>query len=202
MARMSQQARTADELLMRAYADGDASAFETLYERHEMRLWRYIFRSVGDPATADELAQDVWLKVVRAAPRYQPGAATPEHPPARFTTWLFTLARNRVIDHLRTRRPAQALDEPLADGQCLGDTLAAPSGFGPLRRVETRQQAERLLAALDALPLAQRETFLLLAEGGLSLTEIAAATEVGLETARSRLRYARAALRRALEELA
>lgn len=202
MARMSQQARTADELLMRAYADGDVHAFETLYERHEMRLWRFIFRSVGSAATADELAQDVWLKVVRAAPDYQPGAAAPGRPPARFTTWLFTLARHRVIDHLRTQRPLQTLDEPGDDGHTPVDTLAAPSGFGPLRRIETRQQAERLLGALAALPTAQREAFLLLAEGGLSLTEIATATGVGLETARSRLRYARAALRRTLEDLA
>lgn len=202
MVRMSQQARTADELLMRAYADGDVHAFETLYERHEMRLWRFIFRSVGGAATADELAQDVWLKVVRAAPAYQPGAAVLGRPPARFTTWLFTLARHRVIDHLRTQRPLQTLDESGDDGHTPVDTLAAPSGFGPLRRIETRQQAERLLGALAALPTAQREAFLLLAEGGLSLTEIATATGVGLETARSRLRYARAALRRTLEDLA
>ena len=68
---------SADEPLMRAYAAGDASAFETLYDRHQLRLWRYLLRSVGDAATADELAQDVWLRVAREAPRYTPSAAAP-----------------------------------------------------------------------------------------------------------------------------
>ena len=88
------------------------------------------------------------------------------------------------------------------DGHTLADTLAAPSGFGPVRRIESRQQARQLLAALEQLPAAQRDSFLLQAEGEMSVAEIAAATGVGIETVRSRLRYARAALRRALEDMA
>ena len=153
-------------------------------------------------ATADELAQDVWLRVARAAPGYAPSAATAQRPVARFTTWLLTLAHHRVIDHLRQQRPMQSLDEPLHDERTLADTLAAPSGFGPLRQIESRQQAAQLLAALDALPPEQRHAFLLQAEGGMSVAEIANATGVGLETAKSRLRYARTALRRALEDIA
>ncbi|MDR0276061.1 MAG: sigma-70 family RNA polymerase sigma factor [Burkholderiaceae bacterium] len=193
---------TADEQLMLAYAAGSASAFETLYDRHQMRLWRYIFRSVGDSAATDDLAQDVWLRVAGHASGYQPRAGAPGRPVARFTTWLFTLARNRVIDHLRAARPSVSLDEPLEDGErTVADTLAAPSGFGPVRRIENRQQAAQLLAALDALPLVQRDAFLLQAEGEMSVLEIAAATGVGAQTAKSRLRYARAALRRALEDM-
>ena len=121
---------------------------------------------------------------------------------ARFTTWLFTLARHRVIDHLRARRPQASLDAPVGEGDdTLADTLAAPSGFGPLRRIETRQQAAQLLAALAELPPEQREAFLLQAEAEMSVSDIAVATGVGFETAKSRLRYARAALRRALENL-
>ena len=198
---MSLPAATADEQLMQAYATGHADAFEMLYERHQMRLWRYIFRSVGQPA-ADDLAQDVWLRVAQQAPAYQPRAAAPGRPVARFTTWLFTIARNRVIDHLRGARPSVSLDERQGDERTLADTLAAPSGFGPARQIENRQQAAQLLAALAALPPAQREAFLLQAEGDMSVLEIAAATGVGPETAKSRLRYARAALRRALENLA
>ena len=193
---------SADEPLMRAYAAGDASAFETLYDRHQLRLWRYLLRSVGDAATADELAQDVWLRVAREAPRYTPSAAAPGRPPARFTTWLFTLAHHRVVDHLRRQRPTLSLDEPLHDELTLADTLAAPSGFGPLRQIETRQQAVQLLAALDALPPEQRTAVLLQAEADMSVADIASTTGVPFETARSRLRYARAALRRKLEHLA
>jgi len=191
-----------DEQLMYAYAAGQADAFDALYDRHQMRLWRYIFRSVSDAATADDLAQDVWLRVAENAAGWQPRAAAPGRPLARWGTWLFTLARNRVIDHLRAARPAVSLDEPLDDERTLADTLAAPSGFGPVRRIETRQQAARLLAALDGLPPVQRDAFLLQAEGEMSVLEIAAATGVGEQTAKSRLRYARAALRRALEDMA
>ena len=84
----------------------------------------------------------------------------------------------------------------------MADTLAAPSGFGPVRRIENRQQAQQLLAAIEALPAEQREAFLLQAEGELSVADIASATGVGVETAKSRLRYARTALRRTLEEMA
>lgn len=195
----------ADVDLMRAYAAGDVRAFETLYTRHERRLWRFVLRSVGDAATADELAQDVWLRVAQQAERYAPSASRADLPPARFTTWLFTIARNRVVDHLRASRPAHSLsanDDHDEDAPSLADTLAAPSGFGPVRRIENRQQAELLLAAVQALPDDQREAFLLQAEGHMSVQDIAAATGVPFETAKSRLRYARAALRRTLETLA
>lgn len=138
---MSVQAATADEQLMRAYAGGDATAFETLYDRHAARVWRYILRSTGDAATADDLAQEVWFSVARQAGQYAPRASAPGLPLARFTTWLFTIARHRVVDHLRATRPQASLDAPAGDdaGQTLADTLAAPSGFGPVRRIETRQ---------------------------------------------------------------
>ena len=202
IAGMSPLAVTADEQLMHAYAGGDATAFETLYDRHGMRVWRYIFRSVGEAATADELAQEVWFSVARQAGQYAPRASAPELPVARFTTWLFTLARHRVVDHLRAARPHASLDACTGDDDAtLADTLAAPSGFGPVRRIETRQQAMQLLAALDALPPEQREAFLLQAEAEMSVQDIAAATGVPFETAKSRLRYARAALRKTLEGL-
>ena len=196
----------ADADLMLAYAAGDARAFDTLYTRHEKRLWRFVLRSVGNPATADELTQDVWLRVAQQAERYAPSASRADLPPARFSTWLFTIARNRVVDHLRASRPTHSLDGSANDADddapSLADTLAAPSGFGPVRRIETRQQAEQLLAAVQALPDDQREAFLLQAEADMSVADIAAATGVPFETAKSRLRYARSALRRALETLA
>ena len=200
---MSPLAATADEQLMRAYATGQAAAFETLYDRHSARVWRYILRSTGDAAAADDLAQEVWFSVARQAGQYAPRASAPGLPLARFTTWLFTIARQRVVDHLRAARPQASLDAPAGDdaGQTLADTLAAPSGFGQLRRIETRQQAAQLLAALAELPPEQREAFLLQAEAEMSVSDIAVATGVGFETAKSRLRYARAALRRALENL-
>jgi len=83
-----------DETLMGRYGRGDAAAFELLYRRHEMRIWRYLVRNVGNRATADELMQEVWFAVARDAARYEPTA--------RFTSWLFTIAHNRMIDSIRT----------------------------------------------------------------------------------------------------
>ena len=179
---MSVQAATADEQLMRADAGGDATAFETLYDRHAARVWRYILRSTGDAATADDLAQEVWFSVARQAGQYAPRASAPGLPLARFTTWLFTIARHRVVDHLRATRPQASLDAPASD--------------------DTDQTLADMLAALDALPPEQREAFLLQAEADMSVADIASTTGVPFETARSRLRYARAALRRTLETMA
>jgi RNA polymerase sigma factor (sigma-70 family) len=119
---------------MQAFAAGDARAFETLYDRNLPAVWRYVLRSVHDAALADELVQDVWFSIVRQAPHYQPRA--------RFRTWLFTLAHHRMVDHFRTHHPHASLDAATEDGASLADTLAADSGFGPLRQLQSREQAQ------------------------------------------------------------
>ncbi len=184
----------ADEALMLAYAGGDARAFETLYDRHALPVWRFVQRSVRDSALADDLVQDVWFSLLRHAPDYQPRA--------RFRTWLFTLAHHRMVDHWRTHKHHTSLDADTEEGAALVETLAADSGFGPVRQLQSREQAQALLDALAALPPVQHEAFLLQAEGGLSVAEIALATGVTHETAKSRLRYARERLRQTLETLA
>jgi RNA polymerase sigma factor (sigma-70 family) len=190
----SSENSTSDGDLMQAYAAGDARAFETLYDRHALPVWRFVQRNLQDTALADELVQDVWFSVVRQGARYEPRA--------RFRTWLFTIAHHRLVDHWRSHRPHASLDAETQDGASLADMLAAESGFGPERQLDSREQAQALLDALADLPPVQREAFLLQAEGGLSLNDIAAATGVSMETAKSRLRYARARLRETLETYA
>jgi RNA polymerase sigma factor (sigma-70 family) len=180
-----------DEELMQAYARGDMRAFETLYDRHALPVWRFVHRSVQNAALADDLVQDVWFSVVRHAPQYEARA--------KFRTWLFTLAHHRVVDHWRTQKNHASLDAESEDGTALAEMLAAESGFGPERRLDSRELAQALLDALAALPEVQREAFLLQAEAGMSLAEIAQTTGVNMETAKSRLRYARARLRETLE---
>ena len=189
----------ADEPLMLRYAAGDIAAFDTLYGRHALGVWRYVLRGVRDPAVADDLLQEVWFGVARQASAYRPTA--------RFKTWLFTMAHNRMVDHFRTAKNHLSLDGGDArdedDGAGdLGDTLAADSGFGPVKRLQSRQQAAALITAVEQLPREQREAFLLQAEGDMSVEEIAAATGASFETAKSRLRYARKALREWLKEFA
>lgn len=193
-----------DAVLMLAYADGDAAAFNRLYERHERPVYRFLLRSLAAGgsdarAIADELHQEVWMSVVCGAARYQPVA--------RFTTWLYGIARNRLIDHWRARRPEVSLDEPLggdSDGAdadsvpTLHDLLPSAAGAQPETRTLWRAQNDALLRAVEALPPPQRETFLLHVEGELTLAEIGELTGVGMETAKSRLRYAMTRLRGAL----
>lgn len=182
---------TSDEALMRAYALGNARAFETLYDRHEKPLWRFVLRSVRDASVADDVAQEIWLAVARSADQY---VAT-----AKFRTWLFTMARNRIIDLARTRKSVESLDEEDDDGESFLSSLTADSRLGPVRQLESKQAAYELIEAIEALPSDQREAFLLQAEADMSVEEIAAATHVSFETAKSRLRYARNRLRSILQ---
>ena len=188
------QTDESDEALMLRYARGDIDAFDALYGRHELAVWRFVFRSVKVQAVADDLLQDVWFSVARHARSYEVKA--------KFRTWLFTLAHNRLVDHLRTAKNHTSLDASDDDARSLADTLVADSGFGPVRQLQSREQAAALIAAVERLPLEQREAFLLQAEGDLSVQEIAEATGVNFETAKSRLRYARASLRQHLKEFA
>jgi RNA polymerase sigma-70 factor (ECF subfamily) len=187
-----------DEEAMLAYGAGDATAFATLYDRHERAVHRFILRALGAGASvdvADDLLQDTWFAVARQAASYQPTA--------KFTTWLYTIARSRVIDHLRAKKAHVSLDEAKGDGDdeaSLKDLIADDERNEPLRQVVSRQQARAFLSAVQDLPEEQRVAFLLQAESDMSVEEIAEVTSAGLETVKSRLRYARAKLRAALEE--
>jgi RNA polymerase sigma factor (sigma-70 family) len=177
-----------DEELMQAYGGGDAAAFEALYRKHKGPLFRFVLRSVRG-GEADELFQDIWMRVIEARARYVPTA--------KFSTWLYTIAHNRLVDHWRAKGLAVvSLDE---DEEGANEPAAAP-GAEPQRIVEARQTGDRLAAALAALPRAQREAFLLHHEGELTVAQIAAATGSNEEAAKSRLRYAMNKLREAIRD--
>ena len=177
----------ADEELMLRYGGGDAGAFETLYRRHRGPLYRFLLRQVNDTATAEELFQDVWMRVIDARGRYQPRA--------KFSSWMYAIAHNRLMDFYRASGKAKFLAPEQAEEAL--DRLSADE-LPPETLVDRKRAAERLLAALAELPHVQREAFLLQQEGDLSVEEIGAATGVSRETAKSRLRYAVAKLRASL----
>jgi len=187
-----------DEALMLAYGRGDAAAFERLYARHKGPTYRYLLRHTSERPVTDELHQDVWMSVVRARRRY---AAE-----ARFNTWLYTLARHRLIDHWRAQRGVRftSLDDEgastMLDAQLAAERGGA-QGDDPLSATIDAQAGQRLVVALADVPAAQRDAFLLHVEAGLSLEEIARLTGVPPETIKSRLRYAYRRLRAALEDL-
>jgi RNA polymerase sigma-70 factor (ECF subfamily) len=189
-ARLDEQA---DEELMLAYAGGEAAAFDLLYQRHKGGVYRYLLRQCRSAAIADELFQDIWMNVIRVRASYRPTA--------RFTTWLYTLAHNRLVDHWRSN--GQAMLVSVHDDESTSDAVNALPGARteqPEVRTEARALGTRLRAALDALPPPQRDAFLLHQEGGLPLADIAALSGVGIETVKSRLRYALAKLRAELSD--
>ena len=173
-----------DAALMAAFVSGDARGFETIYGRHKGGVYRYFLRSLHQTGLAEELAQDVWTAVIRTHAQWQPDA--------KFTTWLYRLAHNRLIDHYRR---ANLVAFSALDGDGIGDednhaAEYASTAPEPDEAVAQRRAARRAVDLVEALPPAQREALLLKLEGGLTLEEIAAATGQGFETVKSRLRYA------------
>jgi len=180
-----------DEQLMLAYAAGDAAAFETLYARHKGGLYRFVLRGIKERGIAEELFQEIWMRVIESRARYAPQA--------RFATWLYTIAHHRMVDHWRKRGIVAVPLEPDDPDDPAPNEPAADRAREPQRQAETNEQLAHLERALQALPPPQREAFLLREEGGLSLAEIASATGSNEEAVKSRLRYAVAKLRGALD---
>jgi RNA polymerase sigma factor (sigma-70 family) len=193
---------------MRAYAGGDARAFEQLYERHRAALYRFVRRLLGSAlaAQADEVFQDTWMRVIHARDRWQPQGAS-------FRTWLFTLAHHRAVDLLRQSGREVSIDgavhaesdiprdlwqpagDPWAGWPHASFDLSGDTGSDACDTAFWRAAGKRLLACLEELPLPQKTVFLLHHEDGLPLDELARGLELGFETAKSRLRYAMHKLR-------
>ena len=175
-----------DAELLRAHGAGDGHAFARLYDRYDRPCFRFIRRLLGSAHAdaAEDLHQETWVAISRNAATFDPARAN-------FNTWLFTIARHKVFDHFRKLKVA-VLAEAGDDGALM---LIPDPAASPLQDVESRELAQRIIAAVEALPLEQRGALIMFAHAGLSLEEIAQATGVAVETAKSRLRYARAKLR-------
>ncbi len=181
----------ADEDLMLAYQQGTAAAFDVLYARHKGGLYRYLLRQLDHQAEiTNELFQDVWMKLVNARDSYRVSA--------KFSTYLYRIAHNRLVDHWRSHqhRAEQKSDELQEDEQVLQSHQPEP-----VESVQYEQNRQALKQAIANLPVDQRQTFLLKEEGNLSLLEIAEVTGVNRETVKSRLRYAVKRLQQVLQPL-
>lgn len=181
----------ADEALMGRWQDGDLKAFQAIYHRHRSSLHRYLIRMAASPAEAEEIFQDVWAGVVRSRQTWTPQA--------RFRTWLFSIANRRLADSFRSRarRFAELNAAPL-EGE--GAPPLPANDLDPEAGAQNADLGRALMAAITALPPPQRQAFLLQAEGGLTLEEIAEATGAPRETVKSRLRYASTRLRAELRD--
>lgn len=175
-----------DRALMLRYKDGDVAAFETLYQRHRGPLYRFLLNQSQDTQAAEDIFQEVWSRIIRSRNRYRPAA--------KFATYMYHIARNCFLDHVRHsgRQPVLVSidDDPPVE-------LVAGTN-NPEAAAENSNASAYIQAALDGLPPEQREAFLLREEAGLTLEEIGQVTGVGRETVKSRLRYAVAKLRKSL----
>ena len=166
------------------YGAGDAEAFDVLYLRYKASLYRFVLRQSSQEAV-DELFQDIWLKVINARHDYQVNAS--------FKTWLYHLARNRIIDLYR-RNSIRPVDNNADELEAVANTATAQ----PDKQLQTQSQYDALLEAIAGLPADQKEAFLLREEAGLSVEQVAETCGINFETAKSRLRYAMDKLRHKL----
>ncbi|KTC19436.1 RNA polymerase subunit sigma [Pseudomonas marginalis ICMP 9505] len=177
-----------DESLLSRYRAGDGAAFEILYARHRQGLYRFLLSLSNKVELAEEVYQDTWLSLIRSATQPQGRAS--------FRTWLFQIARNRLIDHWRKH----GLHNPLHDSYDEQLHAQPDASAGPEQLLSLSRDQARLDAALQDLPEDQREVFLLRLHGDLEVPQIATLTGAPLETVKSRLRYAQQKLRRLLAE--
>ena len=188
-----------DELLVR-YGAGDRSAFEELVRRHQVRLYHFVFRQMQHQAVAEEIVQETFVRVVQNMREFKREA--------RFSTWLFTIARNLCFDELRKRKHRRHASLDQAEGgaqsgaasgdeRTLGERTADPNHDTEREATQTELR-DKMSFAISKLPDEQREVFLLREVSGLPFKEIAEATGVSENTVKSRMRYAVERLQSAL----
>lgn len=188
-----------DEDLMKAFQKGDAQAFESLLARHRRPLFNFLFKFLGNAETAEEAFQEVFLRIIRSSADYQPSA--------KFTTWMYTVARNYCIDHVRKEkfRHHLSLENKVKnnggdEGETLALRIATPEPDAD--KVSGAKELEtHLFRILDELNPEQKEVFLLREFQGLQFDEIATITNVSTNTVKSRMRYALQAIGKKFQDL-
>jgi RNA polymerase sigma-70 factor (ECF subfamily) len=187
-----------DNELMVLFQKGNPHAFELLFEKYRGALFNFICRMLGGQRdAAEDLMQEVFVKIAGARDLYEPRA--------KFSTWLFAIARNHCINHLRSRRYLQgqatvSLDAATGtgDGPALVDTIPVPNT--PADAAERHDLESRLDRCIRALPEAYREVFLLRAVEGLPHQEVADILQLNPATVRTLYLRARQALQKELQD--
>ena len=185
-----------DARLMTAFKRGDAKSFELLLRRYRQPMYNFCLRMLGHPSAAEDAMQEVFLKVVRSASRWEKQAMV--------STWMYTIARNHCIDALRkaSYRKTASLDQSFNEeqdaGPTLGDRVADEASLGPDRGAASIRLRTVLAEAIASLSAEQREVFVMREYAGMPFKEIAKVVGVPENTVKSRMRYALEHLREGL----
>ena len=192
---MSGKAHNTDDELMAAFIVGEAAAMEALYLRYRQSIYSWLLRMTGDAAEAEDIYQDVWLKVIRSASNYRSG---------NFKAWLWQIVRNKTTDRMRKKSPSLVLDAPVcADDEgehTVVDQLSDDAAANALMQIEEMERRRMACDAIDMLPTAQREVVLLRINGELSFKEIADMLAAPIGTVLARMHNAVKNLKAALAE--
>jgi RNA polymerase sigma-70 factor (ECF subfamily) len=186
----------ADEDLMVLYQKGEVRAFEVLLSRHRKPVYNFILRFVGDRETAEDLLQEAFMRVIKGAEAYKRQA--------KFTTWLYTIARNLCVDQTRRRkhRKHASLDAPMDASEESGTLMDVIPGneMASDRKSVNKQLHETMQRAIEGLSEEQREVFLMREFLDMPFKQIADVVGVPENTVKSRMRYALEKLRLELDE--
>lgn len=169
-----------DEALVFAILEGDTGLYGDLVERYQGRLINYLYRLLRNLDEAHDLAQEVFFKIYQALDRFDPQY--------RFSTWIFRVAQNAAIDHIRKRRLKLVSMHRHDDGEEEGRDWELPaSGRGPYGNLRNRERGEAIHQAVEELPWEYRELILLRHFGEMSYDEIARLKEMPLGTVKNKL---------------
>lgn len=177
------------EIWLQQYRNGDLDALGRIVDETRVPLYRFIYGLVRDPHVAEDVFQDVWIRAIKGLHRYQSD---------RLLSWLYRIARNRVIDLSRKKKPDYSLQQPVASGEQSNATLETfipNKDQGPDQEVQNHELAVRIREAVDSLPDEQREVYLMRTEADLPFKVIAVTQNVSINTALARMQYALRALR-------
>lgn len=182
-----------DDDLLAGYLDGKVEDLESLITRYRRPLYGFILRMVSSRHDADEIFQDVWMRVIQKCGTYKPG---------RFKGWVFRIAHNLIVDQGRSRKIILSIDERIhADDESTLQDIVPDGRPGPAATVHGRDLAQRIEQALDMISPEQKEVFLMRMEAGMPFKEIAKAQAISINTALARMHYAVSSMRKILGEL-
>ena len=183
---------TSDAELLQLYLQGDAEAFKVLELRYRRQLFAWLSSSLGNRGDAEDIYQDIWFKIIKNAERFKE---------VSFKAWMWKIARNRVIDFRRKKKPDLTLDQCFGDEETpLIDKIKSPAA-SPAGELETEDMRRVVMQIVETLPDNQREVFLMRVEAHLSFKEIATALDVPLNTALGRMHDAMKKIKDRLTEV-